>query len=47
MTGRKENLLGDPGNQRFRLEDHLIGVAALDRLSVNQTAERQIVRIWG
>lgn len=47
ITGREENLLGDPGNQRLRLEDHLVGVAALDRLSINEAAESQIVRIWG
>lgn len=39
------DVLGDPGNQRLRLEDDLISVAALDRFSVNQAADGQAVRI--
>lgn len=44
--GAEQNILGDPGNQRFCLEDHLISVAALDQFTVNQTAKSQTVRIW-
>ena len=40
------DVLGDPGDQSFGLEDHLISVAALNRVSINQTADTQVVRIW-
>lgn len=36
--GWEGNVLGDPGNQRFCLEDHLLSVAALDRFTVDQAA---------
>lgn len=42
----QRNVLGDPGNQRLCLEDHLISVASLDQFTVNQTAKSQTVRIW-
>lgn len=42
----KVDVLWDPGDQRGRPEDHLIGVAALDFLSIDQAAEGQVVRIY-
>lgn len=40
------DVLWDPGNQRLGLEDHLISVAALDGVAINQAADVQVVRIW-
>lgn len=40
------DLLWDPGNQHLCLEDHLISVAALDCVSINQTVNAKVVRIW-
>lgn len=35
----KSDKLGDPGYQIFSLEHHLVGVAALDYLSIHSTAD--------
>lgn len=43
---KQVDVLGDPGDQRFCLEDHLISVAALNGVSINQAANSQLVRIW-
>lgn len=40
------HLLWNPGDQRLRLEDHLVRVAALHCVSVHQAAHGQAVRVW-